>query len=91
MTGGDREFAGLVGQAWELRNTPYALDACEAIADWVDRQHVRDLERRQPGNAQLVRVLRPPPLIGVKLLKRAAGAPIAVRAASFLARSNKVL
>jgi hypothetical protein len=41
----DAELAHLVGQAWELRGTPYIYDACAAIVDWHDRRLMRRWER----------------------------------------------
>jgi hypothetical protein len=62
MTGLNRdeelELQGLAGQAFELKDSPYLRDACEAILDWHDRRHVRRLEREQERAAALVRLLR---------------------------------
>lgn len=41
------QLATLVGQAWELRETPYTDDAVDAIVDWHDRRHIQAFERRQ--------------------------------------------
>jgi hypothetical protein len=49
----------LVGQAFELRDTPYLRDACDAIVDAWDRRHVTDAERR-PTLAELVALMRDP-------------------------------
>jgi hypothetical protein len=48
----------LVGQAWELRETPYFHDALVAIETWFDSRHVEAFERKQERCAQLVRLLR---------------------------------
>lgn len=36
----------LVYQAFDLRETPYLRDACEAIVDWQERTFPDRLERR---------------------------------------------
>jgi hypothetical protein len=53
------ELSSLIRQAWELRDSPYSLDACAALADWIDRwilrrweQHLEaEAERRKRGEA----------------------------------------
>lgn len=57
MTPEERELAALVGQAFELKGSPYLLDACAAIAEWHDRRHIRRFERRQRERAVLVQLL----------------------------------
>jgi replicative DNA helicase len=52
------ELRVLVEQAWELRNSPYYLDACAAVEDWHDRRHLRRFDRRQEGNARMILLLR---------------------------------
>jgi hypothetical protein len=42
----ERELRALTDQAWELRETPYLRDACEAILDFWDRRWLRRHERR---------------------------------------------
>jgi hypothetical protein len=41
----------LVLQAWELRKSPYLIDASRAIVDWHERRHLADLEREQAFEA----------------------------------------
>jgi hypothetical protein len=48
----------LTDQAWELRQTPYLRDACEAIIEWHERRHLRRLEREQERAAALARLMR---------------------------------
>jgi hypothetical protein len=52
------DLSALVSQAWELRETPYLIDACKAIEDWYFRLPLSELERRQERNAWLIRILR---------------------------------
>jgi hypothetical protein len=52
------ELRALVDQAWELRGTPYLLDACQAITDWHERRHLRGFERRQAHVLSLRMLLR---------------------------------
>jgi hypothetical protein len=42
----DAQLRRLVYQAFDLRETPYFRDACEAILDWNDRTLPDRLERR---------------------------------------------
>ena len=49
----------LVSQAWELRGTPYLVDACLAVEDEWRRRHLTRLER----NAELVALLRETELV----------------------------
>jgi hypothetical protein len=49
------ELRALTDQAWELRDSPYLLDACQAIVDWHERRFLRRYERRQERAARLVR------------------------------------
>jgi len=51
----DDELRGLLGQAFELRGSPYSTDACRAIVDWHERRHLRRLEREQEEQARLHR------------------------------------
>jgi hypothetical protein len=45
------ELHALVLQAWELRDTPYLRDACEAIGEWHERQPLTKLEAEQAFEA----------------------------------------
>ena len=54
----DLEIRALVSQAWELRGTPYLIDAAAWIVDWHERRYLRVLERRQERRARLLRALR---------------------------------
>jgi hypothetical protein len=65
----DRELRALVDQAFELRETPYVVDAVEAIVDWWDRRYLRARERRDQQFAELVRLLE---RTGIETPKRAA-------------------
>jgi hypothetical protein len=69
MNAEDLELRALVDQAFELRETPYVLDAVEAIVDWWDRRYLRARERRDQEFAELVRLLE---RTGVDALRRAA-------------------
>jgi hypothetical protein len=69
MNAEDRELRALVDQAFELRETPYVLDAVEAIVDWWDRRYLRARERRDQEFAELVRLLE---RTGVDALRPAA-------------------
>ncbi|MGZ8706835.1 MAG: hypothetical protein ACXW0R_05560 [Gaiellaceae bacterium] len=53
-----RELHALVCQAFDLRETPYDRDACEAIIDWHERRWLRALERKQERDARALRLLR---------------------------------
>jgi hypothetical protein len=48
----------LTDQAFELRETPYSVDACQAIADWWERRHLRAFERGQDRQAAYLKWLR---------------------------------
>jgi hypothetical protein len=48
----------LIVQAFDLRDTPYLVDACAAIAEQFERLALLRLERRQTRNAWIVRLLR---------------------------------
>jgi hypothetical protein len=52
------ELYQLFDQAWALRHTGYAVDACEAIVEWRRRLPVRRLEQRQAEIACARRVRR---------------------------------
>ena len=52
--GEERRLHALVSQAWELRGTPYLVDACSAVEDEWHRRHLTRLER----NAALIALLR---------------------------------
>jgi hypothetical protein len=54
----ESELRALTDQAWELRQTPYLRDACEAIIEWHGRRHLRRLEREQERAAALARLMR---------------------------------
>lgn len=54
----DAELFALVVQAFQLRGSPYFIDACAAIADWHDRRQLAALDRRQKLNARLIELLR---------------------------------
>jgi hypothetical protein len=47
------ELYALVVQAFELRGTPYLVDACTAIEQWHERRPLTALERRQAREAEL--------------------------------------
>jgi hypothetical protein len=51
------QLRALVLQAWELRETPYAVDACRAIVDWNQRRPLARLERDQEDQARARRVI----------------------------------
>jgi hypothetical protein len=48
----------LVGQAFELKGSPYFHDACKAIAHWHERRRQARLERGHASIGDLVRLLR---------------------------------
>jgi hypothetical protein len=50
-----------VGQAWELRGSPYFVDACQAIVDWDDRRALARLELELEKTARAILLLRWPP------------------------------
>jgi hypothetical protein len=54
----DEQLRALVVQAFDLRGTPYLVDACRAIVDWYERRHLRQLEREQGEHAAWVRLFR---------------------------------
>jgi hypothetical protein len=66
LTPDERELRVLTDQAWELRDSPYFLDACAAIVEWFERRHLRRFERgeelraaaRRARNAHLIALLR---------------------------------
>jgi hypothetical protein len=41
----------LVDQAWDLRDSPYMVDACRAIEEWAWRMLPDWLERQAEGEA----------------------------------------
>jgi hypothetical protein len=55
----DEELYLLVGQAFELKGSPYYIDAIQAIVDWDDRRLLARLERKQEELARLVRKTDP--------------------------------
>jgi len=56
---GDAEhLRALVEQAWELRRSPYLIDAVDAIVEWYERRPLRALEQQQESLGRLVRLLR---------------------------------
>jgi hypothetical protein len=54
----EQELRALVCQAFELRETPFLVDACAAIADWIERRPLARLEHEQDSHARLLRLLR---------------------------------
>jgi hypothetical protein len=52
------KLEALVGQAFELRDSPYLRDAVEAIVEHHDRRALTEFERRQQQLADLRRLLR---------------------------------
>jgi hypothetical protein len=53
------ELRALCTQAFELRDTPYSVDAYTAIVVWWERRHLRALERKQARDIPaLVRLIR---------------------------------
>src|SRR2546423_14854211 len=48
----EAELRALVYQAYELRDSPYMHDACQAIVDWYERLPLTRYERNQ--DAQMV-------------------------------------
>ena len=54
----ERDLRALVCEAFEMRDTPYLLDAVEAIVAWHERRPLLRLERGQQRHADLVRLLR---------------------------------
>jgi hypothetical protein len=52
------ELYRLVGQAWELRGSPYYVDALQAIVDWHERRRLARLEREREETGRLVLLLR---------------------------------
>jgi hypothetical protein len=55
------ELRALVYQAWELRGTPYLIDAVRAIVDWQERKPLAEFElqqERDARNARLILLLR---------------------------------
>jgi hypothetical protein len=40
------ELHALVIQAWELRDSPYLVDACRTICEWHERRPLTALERQ---------------------------------------------
>jgi hypothetical protein len=47
----EAELRGLVIQAWQLRDTPYFVDACAAIVDWSVQRPLAALYREQAFDA----------------------------------------
>jgi hypothetical protein len=50
-----------VAQAWELRHSPYLVDAVAAVVDAYDRTPLtwfEECEQRRARNLQLIRLLR---------------------------------
>jgi hypothetical protein len=45
VTPEDRELRALVDQAFDLRGSPYVLDAVQAIVHWHERRYLRRHER----------------------------------------------
>jgi hypothetical protein len=56
-----RMLRALIDQAWELRGTPYMVDACQAINDWHERRHLRAFERGQELQGEFLRWLQEQP------------------------------
>jgi hypothetical protein len=54
----ERELRALVCQAFEMRQTPYLVDAAGAIVTWWERRPLLELERRQQRQADLIQLLR---------------------------------
>jgi hypothetical protein len=52
------ELQALVEPGWELRDSPYLLDACKAIEAWHNRRLLARFERRAQEYGHLVRLLR---------------------------------
>jgi hypothetical protein len=55
---GEEQLRALVGQAFELRETPYCRDAVDAIVEWHARRYLRRLEHEQERAAELAQLLR---------------------------------
>jgi hypothetical protein len=51
----------LVWQAWDLKDTPYFIDACKAIVDWWERERPARIETywRHERLIQLLRETAP--------------------------------
>jgi hypothetical protein len=47
----EQELRALVYQAFELRATPYLVDACQAVTDWFTRLPLTRFEREQEHEA----------------------------------------
>jgi hypothetical protein len=58
LTTHDEKLAALVGQAWELRETPWFLDAISAVLNEHDRRQLSRYESRSQRTARLVRLVR---------------------------------
>ena len=54
----DERLRARVLEAWELRGSPYILDAAAAIAAAHEREQLTLFERREERSARLVRVMR---------------------------------
>jgi hypothetical protein len=50
----ERTLRGLVGQAFWMRDSPYFVDAIQAIVEWHEQRYERDLHRRM----DLVQLIR---------------------------------
>jgi hypothetical protein len=46
------ELSALVTQAWELRDSPYGIDAVEAVADWLSRWTLTRWEQHLEAEAE---------------------------------------
>jgi hypothetical protein len=53
----DEQLYRLVGQAFELKGSPYYYDAIEAIVDWIDQRLLRRLEHKQEEIARFLRLV----------------------------------
>ena len=62
VTGSERrealELHALIDQAFDLRETGYLVDACQAILDWWERRFERALAHRQARGAAILRAVR---------------------------------
>ena len=62
----ERRLHALVSQAWELRGTPYLVDACSAVEDEWRRRHLTRLER----NAELIALMRKTDVVACRATER---------------------
>jgi hypothetical protein len=53
----DRELRALVDQAFELRETPYLVDAVAAIVEWHEHRHERTYWRSRAELDELRQVM----------------------------------